>query len=248
MAYGLDLLGARPLNETIHQIGLWTIRLIFLALAVTPVRQILQWPRLIAVQRMIGVAAFVYAVMHFTLYTADQAFDIGKVASEIALRVYLTLGFTALLSLAALAATSTDGMIRRLGGHRWRRLHQLVYAIGVLAVIHYCLQSKLDLWEPTVMAGLLAWLLAYRLVRGQLPLTWVGGLSLAAALVAALGEAAYFRLAVGADPLRVLDADLALAAGVRPAAIVLAIGLAITAAGTVRLVLTPPAKRRLSFA
>src|SRR5258708_4001923 len=92
---------------------------------------------------------------------------------------------------------------RRLGGHRWRRLHQLVYAIGVLAVIHYCLQSKLDLWEPTVMAGLLAWLLAYRLltwrvgVRGQLPLTWVGGLSLAAALVAALGEAAYFRLAVG---------------------------------------------------
>jgi sulfoxide reductase heme-binding subunit YedZ len=253
-AYGLDLLGARPLNEAIHQIGLWTIRLIFLALAVTPLRQLLQWPRLIAVRRMIGVAAFVYAMIHFTLYTADQAFDVGKVASEIALRVYLTIGFTALLGLAALAATSTDGMIRRLGGHRWRRLHQLVYAIGVLAIIHYCFQSKLDLWEPTIMAGLLVWLLAYRLltwgigVRGQLPLVWVAGLSLAAALVTALGEAAYFYFAFGADPLRVLGADLSLAVGLRPAAIVLAIGFAITAAGTVRLVLTPPAKRRLSFA
>ena len=98
VAYGLDLLGARPVNEAIHQIGLWTIRWIFLALAVTPLRQILQWPRLIAVRRMIGVAAFVYAMIHFTLYTADQAFDVGKVASEIALRVYLTIGFTALLA------------------------------------------------------------------------------------------------------------------------------------------------------
>jgi methionine sulfoxide reductase heme-binding subunit len=253
VAYGLDLLGARPLNEAIHQIGLWTIRLIFLALAVTPLRQILQWPRLIVVRRMIGVAAFVYAMIHFTLYTADQAFDVGKVASEIALRVYLTIGFTALLGLAALAATSTDGMIRRLGGHRWRRLHQLVYAIGVLAIIHYCFQSKLDLWEPTIMAGVLVWLLAYRLltwgvgVRGQLPLAWVGALSLAAVLVTALGEAAYFYFAFGADPMRVLDADLSLAAGLRPAAIVLAVGLAITAAGTVRLVLTPPAKRRLIY-
>jgi sulfoxide reductase heme-binding subunit YedZ len=254
VAYGLDLLGARPLNEAIHQIGLWTIRLTFLALAVTPLRQVLQWPRLIVVRRMIGVAAFVYGMIHFTLYTADQAFDIGKVASEIALRVYLTIGFTGLLGLAALAATSTDGMIRRLGGRHWRRLHQLVYAIGVLAVIHYCFQSKLDLWEPTIMAGLLVWLLAYRLltwgvgVRGQLPLAWVGGLSLAAALVTALGEAAYFYLAFGGDPMRVLGADLSLAAGLRPAAIVLVIGLAITAAGTVRLVLTPPAKRRLSLA
>jgi sulfoxide reductase heme-binding subunit YedZ len=254
VAYGLDLLGARPLNEAIHQIGLWTIRLTLLALAVTPLRQVLQWPPLIVVRRMIGVAAFVYGMIHFALYTADQAFDIGKVASEIALRVYLTIGFTALFGLAALAATSTDGMIRRLGGRHWRRLHQLVYAIGVLAVIHYCFQSKLDLWEPTIMAGLLVWLLAYRLltwavgVRGQLPLAWVGGLSLAAALVTALGEAAYFYLAFGADPMRVLGADLSLAAAPWPAAIVLVIGLAITAAGTVRLVLTPPAKRRLSFA
>src|ERR1700758_4806087 len=90
-AYSSGLLGARPLNEAIHQIGLWTIRLIFSALAVTPLRQILQVARLIIVRRMIGVAAFVYATIHLALYTADQAFDLEKVAREIVLRVYLTI-------------------------------------------------------------------------------------------------------------------------------------------------------------
>ena len=83
---------------------------------------------------------------------------------EIALRIYLTIGFAAVLGLAALAATSTDGMIRRLGARRWQRLHRLVYAIALLAVVHFCMQSKLDLWEPTIMAGLYAWLIFYRVL------------------------------------------------------------------------------------
>ena len=250
-AYALGLLGARPLNEAIHQIGLWTIRLIFLAMAVTPLRQILQWPRLILVRRMIGVAAFVYVLMHFSLYTASQAFDLGKVATEIALRIYLTIGFAALLGLAALAATSTDGMVRRLGGKRWQLLHRLVYAIAVLAVIHYCFQSKLDQWEPTIMAGLLLWLLAYRLLlwrlglRGHLALPWVAGLSLAAAVATALGEAGYFRLAFHAPLVRVLETNLSLATGIRPAVIVLAISLAVTFAGVLRAVLIPAEERRV---
>jgi methionine sulfoxide reductase heme-binding subunit len=250
-AYGLGLLGARPLNEAIHQIGLWTIRLIFLALAVTPLRQILQAPRLILVRRMIGVGAFAYVLIHFTLYAASQKFDLEKVASEIVLRIYLTIGFAALLSLAALSATSTDGMIRRLGGKRWQLLHRLVYAVGVLAVIHFCFQSKLDQWQPTVMAGLLTWLLGYRLLlwrfgtRGHLPLPWVGILGLAAATGTALGEAAYFHFAFHADPLRVLDADFSLQTGIRPAVVVLAIGLAVTAAGAWRMATARPASRRL---
>jgi methionine sulfoxide reductase heme-binding subunit len=249
-AYGFGLLGARPLNEAIHQIGLWTIRLIFLALAVTPLRQLLQWPRLILVRRMIGVAAFAYVLIHFSLYTASQAFDLDKVASEIVHRVYLTIGFAALLGLAALAATSTDGMVRRLGGRRWQLLHRLVYAIGVLAVIHFCFQSKLDLWQPTIMAGLLFWLFGYRLllwgfgVRGHLALPWVTGLSLAAAVATALGEAVYFRLAFHAPLLRVLDTDLSLTTGVRPAAVVLAIGLGLTAAAVFRAVAIPPRRQR----
>jgi methionine sulfoxide reductase heme-binding subunit len=248
-AYGFGLLGARPLNEAIREIGLWTIRLIFLALAVTPLRQILQWPRLIIVRRMIGVAAFAYVLIHFSLYTAQQAFDLARVAREIVLRVYLTIGFTALLGLAALAATSTDGMVRRLGGRRWQQLHRLVYAIGVLAVIHFCFQTKLDEWEPTIMAGLLGWLLGYRLLawlsgarRGLAPF-WVGGLGLVTAAGTALGEAAYFHLAFHAPFLRVLDADFSLQTGVRPAAVVLAIGLAVTAAAALRTATARNARR-----
>jgi sulfoxide reductase heme-binding subunit YedZ len=249
VAYAFALLGARPLNAAIHMIGLWTIRLIFLAMAVTPLRQVLHWPRLLVVRRMIGVAAFAYVLTHFSLYVASQAFDLEKVASEIARRVYLTIGFTALLGLAALAATSTDGMVRRLGGKRWQRLHRLVYVIGVLAVIHNCFQSKLDEWEPTIMAGLLAWLLGYRLLvhrlgaRRGLALAWVAGLSLAAAAGTALGEAVYFRLAFGAPLLRVLDADVSLATGVRPAAVVLAIGLAVTLAAAWRTATARSAER-----
>ncbi|MGH7030422.1 MAG: sulfite oxidase heme-binding subunit YedZ, partial [Stellaceae bacterium] len=253
-AYGFGLLGARPLNEAIHQFGLWTIRLIFLALAVTPLRQILEWPRLILVRRMIGVAAFAYVLVHFSLYIVSEAFDLEKVASEIVLRIYLTIGFTALLSLAALAATSTDGMVRRLGGKRWQRLHRLVYAIGVLAVIHFCFQSKLDRSQPTIMAGLLFWLFGYRLLlwrfgrRGHLALPWVAGLSLAAAIATGLGEAAYFQLAFHAPLLRVLAADFSLATGVRPAAVVLAITFAVSAAGLARAVAIPAKKRRVGIA
>src|SRR3954451_1514756 len=186
VAFSAGWLGSRPLNEAIHQLGLWTIRLIFLALAVTPLRHILQWSRLLTVRRMIGVAAFAYAIGHLGLYAADQAFDLAKIATEIAVRIYLTIGFAAVIGLAALAATSTDGMIRRLGARRWQRLHRLVYAIALLAVVHYCMQSKLDLWEPMIVAGIYAWLMGYRLlvqlvgVRGKLPLAWVGALSLAA--------------------------------------------------------------------
>jgi sulfoxide reductase heme-binding subunit YedZ len=250
-AYDFGLLGARPLNAAIHQIGLWTIRLIFLALAVTPLRQIWHWPRLLSVRRMLGVAAFAYVLVHFSLYTLSQAFDLAKVASEIARRVYLTIGFAALLGLAALAATSTDGMVRRLGGRNWQRLHRLAYAIAVLAVIHNCFQSKLDEWQPTIMAGLLGWLLGYRLLvhllgvrRGLTPF-WVAALGLAAAAGTALGEALYFRLAFHAPLLRVLEVDFSLATGVRPAAIVFAICVAVTAVAAWRSVAAPPTKSRL---
>jgi methionine sulfoxide reductase heme-binding subunit len=249
-AYYFGLLGARPLNEAIHLMGLWTLRLIFLALAVTPLRQILRWPRLILVRRMVGVAAAAYALIHLTLYAASEKFDLAKLAGEIALRIYLTIGFAALLGLIALALTSTDGMVRRLGGRRWQLLHRLVYAIGVLAVIHYSFQSKLDEWEPTMMAGLLGWLLGYRLLlwgfrkRGHLSLLWVSALSVLAASGTALGEATYFHLAFRAGLVRVLSADFSLVTGIRPAVVVLVIGLVVTAAGAFRAATARSANRR----
>ena len=254
IAFAFGWLGARPLNEAILQIGLWTLRLIFVALAVTPLRHILQWPRLVVVRRMVGVAAFAYAIGHLGLYAVDQAFDLAKIATEIAVRIYLTIGFAAVLGLSALAATSTDGMIRRLGALRWQRLHRLAYVIALLAVVHYCMQSKLDLWEPTIMAGIYAWLIGYRLLarpvgaRARLSIAGVGVLGVAVAALTALGEAAYFWIAYGADPTRVIAANWSLATGVRPAAVVLGLGLAVTAAGALRGFLVLPAKRRPRFA
>ena len=233
-------LGPRPINEVILHTGLWTTRLLLITLAITPLRQLLRWPQLVTVRRMIGVAAFAYGAAHLTAFAADKAFDFGVVATEIVTRFYLTIGAFALGGLAALAATSTDRMVRRLGGRNWRRLHRLVYAIGILAAVHFFLQSKLNVAEPIVMAGLLSWLLAYRLLleaRDQplRRLAQVAGLSLLVSLLTLGGELAYYALAFHADPLRLLAAAFSLKAGIRPGWIMLAITAFVTALAATRI-------------
>jgi methionine sulfoxide reductase heme-binding subunit len=250
VSFQLDRLGARPLTEAIHQFGDWTIRLIFISLVISPARVVLQWPRLLDVRRMVGVAACIYVLIHISLYTADEAFDLGTVASEIVLRIYLTIGFTALTGLCVLAVTSTDGWQRRLGARRWQNLHRIVYGIGVLAVIHFCMQSKLDEWEPTVMAGIFFWLMACRLVswrlgRGKLPLWSAAGLSVAAGILTAIGEAGYFWLAMGAPFVLVLQANLSLETGLRPAWVVFASTFAVVLLGWVRATFWPSKAGRL---
>jgi sulfoxide reductase heme-binding subunit YedZ len=249
-ALSQGLLGARPLNEAIHQIGLWVVRFLFIALAITPLKSILQWQRLILVRRMVGVAACAYVLIHFSLYVVDQSFDLEKVASEIVLRIYLTIGFTALIGLCVLAATSTDKMVRRLG-RRWQKLHYLVYLIALLALIHYFMQSKLEVWEPTIFFGIYGWLMLYRLlaakfaVRGRLPLYWVAALCPVITVLTALGETAYFHFAFPRVPSwRVFEANWSLVTGVRPAAIVFALSLAVVVAGLIRSFFSPSSQRR----
>jgi sulfoxide reductase heme-binding subunit YedZ len=230
----------RPLTEIIHATGLWTIRLLMIALAITPLRQAFRWPRLVVVRRMVGVAAFAYAALHLGFYAADNMFDLGKVASEIALRIYLTIGFAALLILGALAVTSTDNALRRMGGSNWIRLHRWVYLAGVLATVHYFMQSKLVVSEPLVVAGLFVWMMAYRLVlwtagsdrASALPV--VAGLGAFAAVVTGLGEAAYYHFASHAPFLRVLQADFQWRSGIRPAWVVLGIMMAVVLATAFR--------------
>src|SRR6266702_439368 len=240
VSFPLGELGARPLNEAIHQFGLWGYRFLLIALAVTPFHRLLQWPLLVLVRRMVGVAAFAYVATHFLLYVVDQAFDLGKVASEIVLRFYLTIGFIAFAGLTVLAATSTDAMVHRLGGRNWSRLQRTVYVIGILATIHYFLQRKLEIYEPTVTAGLLAWLMGYRILArtyGEsrlLPSGLVALLSLVAALATAAGELAYFRLVMGIDPALILAADLSLEVGLRPCWVVLIVGAAVTIVAALR--------------
>ena len=253
LAFATGNLGARPLNEAIHQQGLWTIRLILIALAITPLKGILQWQRLILVRRMVGVGAFVYVLLHFALYIGDQNFNLVTVASEIVKRIYLTIGFIALCGLAALAATSTDKMVRRLG-RKWQGLHRLVYVICILGLIHYSMQSKLEQWEPTIADGIFVWLMGYRLlaarfaVRGRLGLGWIAGLGAVATVLTGLGEALYFNLAFHVDPIRVLSADFSLQTGVRPAVVVLGFSLIVLVAGLARERLAPPPRGRARFA
>jgi sulfoxide reductase heme-binding subunit YedZ len=231
--------GARPLNDLIHRAGFWALVLLGVTLSVTPLRRIARFGNLIDIRRMLGVGTFCYIAAHLALYIADQGYDLGKVVHEITHRVYLIVGATAWLGLAALALTSTDGMVRRLGGKRWRRLHQAIYAIALLALIHYFQQTKADVTVPTFAAGLFTWLLAYRLLAW-----WQGGGELStlrllalAVLVSALtfaGEAIGIGITFGVSPLRVLDTAFDFDAGIRPGWQVLAAGIVVVAVDFVR--------------
>jgi len=231
--------GARPLNDLIHRAGFWALVFLGVTLAVTPFRRVLRYGNLIDVRRMLGVGAFCYIAAHLALFTADQMFDLGKVLHEITHRWYLIVGGTAWLGLACLAATSTDGMVRRLGGVRWRRLHQAVYAIALLALIHYFQQTKADVTVPTFAASLFLWLIGYRLVgwwqgAGELSTLALLALTIAVSLLTFLGEAFGIAIAFHVSPMRVLDAAFDFDAGIRPGWEVLAAGFVVVAIDLVR--------------
>ncbi len=243
-------LGPRPRTEAIHEVGLWSIRFLILTLFVSPMRRIARYAPLVDIRRMLGVGCYAYIALHLVLYTADQMFDFGKVASEIILRYYLTIGFTAWLGLAVLAVTSNDTMVRRLGGIRWRRLHKLVFPIAVLGSVHYFMQSKLEVFEPTVMAGIFVWLMVYRVLHwkfapgGEFPIWVIAASWFAVGLVVFVGEAIGFWIAFHAPVLRVLAIDFDFRAGIRPGWYVWAVGLIVTAIGILR---AKPADSLLPF-
>jgi len=161
-------LGADPVKELEHECGKTALNLLLLTLAVTPVRNILGLPQLLRLRRMLGLFAFFYAVMHFAVYVVlDLELNWSTLGADIAKRPYITIGFTALLLLMPLAATSTNGMMRRLG-RRWTQLHRLIYVIAILGVWHFYWQVKRDVREPLIYAGILALLLLYRVVRSRL--------------------------------------------------------------------------------
>lgn len=231
--------GARPLNDLIHRAGFWALILLGVTLAVTPLRRIARYSNLIDVRRMLGVGTFCYVAAHLVLYFADQRYDVAKIFHELTTRVYLIIGGIAWLGLAALAVTSTDGMVRRLGGKGWRRLHQAIYAIALLSLVHYFQQTKADLTIPIFAAGLFTWLIGYRLLawwQSKHELSSLALLTLAV-VVAALtfaGEAIGIGLTFGVSPLRVFGSIFDFEAGIRPGWQVLAAGLAVVVLDVVR--------------
>jgi methionine sulfoxide reductase heme-binding subunit len=244
-----DDLGARPITEAIHQAGDWALRFLLITLAITPAQRIFHYPRVTLARRTLGVASAGYAILHFSLYVLDQHFDLLKVAREIVLRIYLTIGALGLAGLIALASTSTDAAISRLGSGRWHALHRFVYAIAVLAVVHFFIQSKLNTYEPVLMAGFLIWLLAYRALyrrNGEVAPLHLLLLAVGTAAVTAIGEAMLYLFTSGVDARRVLLAHFDIDMEVRPAWWVLAAGLAVAAAGFWRQKRQRPSARRIS--
>lgn len=158
-------LGANPVNFAILTTGLMALIFLMLTLAVTPLRKITGLNWLISFRRMLGLYAFFYACAHFLIFFGlDRAFSVSSTLHEIIKRKYLWLGITGLLVMVPLAVTSTNAMIKRLGGKRWRTLHRLAYVAAVAGVIHYYMQVKADVRQPLVFAAVLAILLGYRLM------------------------------------------------------------------------------------
>ena len=229
-------LGSRPINEALHFTGTWTIRFLIATLAVTPLRVLGRWPKLIGIRRYLGLTTFAYAVLHFSLYIASQSFDLIHVAAEIALRYYLLIGFTAFVGLCILAATSTDASIKRLGAQRWTKLHKVIFILTPLAVVHSFLQSKIDVTDATIIASFAVLLIALRLLKrygnAENPLA-VAAVGVGVALATALIEAGWFALLTGVDPRLVLEADLDITMA-RPVWYALGAGLLLTAIAVIR--------------
>jgi methionine sulfoxide reductase heme-binding subunit len=229
-------LGSRPINEALHFTGTWTIRFLIATLAVTPLRVLGKWPKLIGIRRYLGLTTFAYAVLHFSLFVVDQHFNLIRVATEIALRIYLLIGFTALVSLCILAATSTDASIRRLGAEKWTKLHKIIFFLTPLAVIHAFLQSKIDVTDATIIASFAVLLISLRLLKrygnAENPLA-VAGVAVGVALATALIEAGWFALLTGVDPRLVLEADLDITM-LRPCWYALGAGLVVTLIAVIR--------------
>lgn len=176
-----DTLGANPIEALTRGLGTWALNFLLITLSITPLRKYSGWTWLIRLRRMLGLFVFFYAALHLGTYLwFDQFFDWPAIAKDILKRPFITVGMISFVLLVPLAATSNNFAIRRMGGRRWQELHRSVYAIGILAVLHYAWMVKADLTKPllygTVLCGLLGlrglWMIQEK--RRQLAGTYTG--------------------------------------------------------------------------
>ena len=159
-------ISADPIEDITNVTGQWGIRLLLITLAITPLRSITGINQLILLRRMLGVFCFFYILLHFlTWLVIDNFFDIQRMFEDIVERYYILFGSAAFAMLIPLAATSTNRMVKWLGGKRWVKLHKLVYLIGILGVVHFYLQVKADITQPVIYGAILAVLLGFRIYK-----------------------------------------------------------------------------------
>ena len=159
-----DQLGANPIELITRSLGTWTLVFLLITLTITPLRKLNGWTWLIKLRRMAGLFAFFYATLHFITYIwLDQFFDLSAMYKDVIKRPFITFGFAAFILLIPLALTSTNAVMKKMGGKNWQFLHRLVYAIALLGVLHYWWLVKKDLTQPIIYSAVLAVLLGYRL-------------------------------------------------------------------------------------
>ncbi|KGM06150.1 membrane protein YedZ [Methylophaga thiooxydans] len=167
LAWGLltDQLGVNPVETLTRSSGLWGLRFLLITLCVTPLRWLTGINQLIRFRRMLGLYAFFYATVHMLLYLGlDQFFDWSEIWRDIIKRPFITVGFINFIALLPLVFTSTNKMMKRLGGQRWKKLHRLTYFVAVAACLHFLMLVKADIREPVIYIFLLTGLLAVRLI------------------------------------------------------------------------------------
>ena len=163
-------LGANPIEAITHSTGDWTLRLLLVTLAITPLRKLTGQLWLIGLRRMLGLFAFFYGCLHFLTYIwLDQGFNVHSMAKDVYKRPFITLGFTAFVLLIPLAVTSTRKMIQRLGGRRWQWLHRLIYVSATVAIVHFTWAMKKDIHRPIEYGIVLGVLLGYRVMVWAVP-------------------------------------------------------------------------------
>jgi len=223
-------LGPRPLNAAILDTGDWVLYLLLLTLLVTPLRRILNWPRLIVVRQILGLAAAAYAAAHLFLYITEQKYIIFNIIDEIFKRFYLAIGVIALIGLAIMARTSGEKEVRRLGPEIWNNLHKMIYLIVPLGIFHFYLKSKIEVTQPILLTGLYVWLMGWRWLRRHDLDSRPGlvGLALASALITLLAETLWYGLKAGASPWGIVLESLDFDYEIKNLWFVLAAGLALT--------------------
>lgn len=165
-------LGANPVDTITKHTGIWTLRILLVALSVTPLRRVTGWSILASYRRMVGLFAFFYASLHFaTLIVFDHFFDWAAIWADVIERPFITAGFTAFALMVPLAITSPARMVRALGGRRWQQLHRLVYACGAAGVVHYLWLVKADIRSPMVYA---LWFVVVMAIRVAVWRNWLG--------------------------------------------------------------------------
>jgi sulfoxide reductase heme-binding subunit YedZ len=159
-----DQLSANPLDDITDETGTWTIRFIVATLAVTPLKRLTNWSRLSTFRRMLGNFAFFYGSLHFFTYLYfDKFFEWPEILADIPKRRFILVGFSTWLSMLPLALTSTNRITKWMGGKRWKRLHRLMYVVGVFAVVHYMWLVKSDITRPSIYGAIVAFTFGVRI-------------------------------------------------------------------------------------